>query len=122
MKPDQINLPEVVAEVRAVFERYEAALLQNDSGALSDFFWNSDTVLRFGLAEHIQGIAAIRRYRVQAPGVNPGRRLRGTVISCFGRDVASVCTEFTAPDTALLGRQTQSPANHPDNHGQQGCL
>jgi hypothetical protein len=45
---------------------------------------------------------------VQAPGVNPGRRLRGTVISCFGRDVASVCTEFTAPDTALLGRQTQS--------------
>jgi hypothetical protein len=39
--------------------------------------------------------------------VHPGRQLQNTVITTFGMDTASVATEFTAPDTSLIGRQTQ---------------
>jgi hypothetical protein len=104
----QVNLPEVVAEVRAEFELYEAALLHHDLAALDAFFWHGPQVLRYGVAEHSLGIDGLRRYRGEAPPVDPRRRLRGTVITTFGYDTASVCTEFVAPGTPLLGRQTQS--------------
>jgi len=105
---DSINQRDVVAEVRTAFERYEAALLRNDVDALNEFFWCSSDTVRYGIAEHAVGIDAIRRYRRVTPPVHPGRRLLNTVITTFGRDAASVCTEFTAPDTTLVGRQTQT--------------
>ena len=37
----EINLPDVVAEVTAAFERYEAALVANDVKVLDELFWNS---------------------------------------------------------------------------------
>jgi len=103
-----INDPDVVAEVRQTFERYEAALLRSDIAALNAFFWNSPDTVRYGIAEHAWGIDAIRTYRSGAPAVHPGRQLHGTVIATFGRDAASVSTEFRAPDTSLIGRQTQT--------------
>lgn len=104
----QINLPEVLAEVQSAFQTYEAALLRNDREALVGFFWHSPDVVRYGITEHSLGIDGMRRYRGQAAPVHPQRQLRGTVVTTFGRDAASVCTEFGAPDTPLLGRQTQS--------------
>ena len=44
--PDQIQRPEVVAELRALFDDYEAALMANDVQALNDFFWCSPQVTR----------------------------------------------------------------------------
>lgn len=108
MGAEPINLPEVVAEVRAVFEAYEAALLRNDLAALDAFFWHGAQVLRYGIAEHSLGIEGLRRYRAEAPPVDPRRQLHGTVITTFGRDAASACTEFSAPGNSLRGRQTQS--------------
>ena len=37
----EINLPDVVAEVRVAFERYEAALTANDVAVLDESFWVS---------------------------------------------------------------------------------
>lgn len=107
MPPNQINRPEVLAEVRRAFERYENALVSNDVAALNAFFWDSGQVVRYGMAEQDVGIAGIRAYRSSAPPVHPGRTLRETVITAFGPDTASVCTEFMAPDHPLPGRQTQ---------------
>ena len=40
MPETQINLPEVLAEVRAVFERYEDALVNNRVVVLAELFWD----------------------------------------------------------------------------------
>jgi ketosteroid isomerase-like protein len=107
IEPGHIDLPDVVAEVRSVFAAYEAALLRNDAAALNEFFWDDPRALRYGIAERNVGIAAIRQWRVLAPAIPATRRLRDTRIVAFGRDAASVCTEFTADDTAQIGRQSQ---------------
>jgi hypothetical protein len=46
--PMQINDPAVVAEVRAVFDRYEAALMANDTPVLDEIFWADPRTVRFG--------------------------------------------------------------------------
>lgn len=103
-----VNQPEVFAEVSRVFHRYETALVANDVSALNDFFWDSGTTVRYGVAEHCYGIEAIRLYRRNATPVDPKRRLRHTIITTFGSDFASVCTEFLVPGEGAVGRQTQT--------------
>ncbi len=107
IKADQIDLPDVVAEIRRVFAAYEAALMRNDAAALNEFFWDDPRALRYGIAEHHLGIDAIRRWRNGAPAVSASRLLRGIQIVAFGPDAASVCTEFVSDDASVLGRQTQ---------------
>lgn len=108
MTPDQINRVEALASLRAAFEAYEAALLRHDIAALDGFFRDAPETLRYGVAELDYGIDAIRRYRARAAPVHPGRRLRNIVIQTFGDDVGSAACEFTAPDTDMIGRQTQT--------------
>lgn len=103
-----LNLEEVVTEVRDAFLKYEAALVANDVQALNDFFFDAAFTLRYGIAEHSYGIAAIRAYRKHAAPVDPRRKLNNTIITTIGRDTASVCTEFSIPGTELVGRQTQT--------------
>ena len=43
-----INIPEVVAEVTEVHDRYERALTTNDLDTLDSLFWNSGLTLRYG--------------------------------------------------------------------------
>lgn len=108
MEPDSINRPEVLASLRAAFDAYEAALLRHDVAALDAFFDDDPQTVRYGVAELGYGIEAIRRYRASAAPVHPQRSLRNVVIRSFGDDSGSACCEFLAPDTALIGRQTQT--------------
>lgn len=103
-----IDDPETLASLAQVFARYEAALLAHDVAALNAFFWNDARTLRYGIAEHSEGHAAIAAYRCQAPPVDPRRQLRSTRITTFGRYAGSACTEFIVPGRAALGRQTQT--------------
>ena len=41
MTDPEINLPDVLAEVTAVFARYEDALVNNDVDVLDELFWDS---------------------------------------------------------------------------------
>ena len=43
MKDFTPNIPEIVAEVRELFERYESALEAKDVAVLDATFWNSPT-------------------------------------------------------------------------------
>jgi len=103
-----LNVPEVIAQVRVQFERYEAALLAHDIDAINSFFLDSAVTVRLGVAEHGYGMEAIRIYRQRAEPVHPQRRLQHTVITTIGSQAASVCTEFVAPNADMIGRQTQT--------------
>ena len=63
----EINRPDVVAEVRAAFARYERALVGNDIAVLDELFWNSALTLRYGANENLHGYEAIAALPRRAP-------------------------------------------------------
>src|SRR5262249_27150306 len=90
-----VNLPEVVAEVRALFERYEQALVDKNVDVLDATFWNSPHTIRYAFGEHGYGFDAIHAHRVARPP-GPGikeRRIRLEILT-LGRDLATVNLEF----------------------------
>ncbi len=109
-----INLPDVVAELDDAFEQYEAALLRHDVAVLDRFFWYDRQTVRYGVAENLYGGADIRAYRLACAPVHPGRRIIRKCITGFGCDVGTVSAEFSAPDTARLGRQMQTWVRFPE--------
>ena len=85
---------DVVAEVRATFERYEAALVANDLDVLDELFWDSAQTVRYGVNENLYGIDAIRDFRNARSAVGLARTLQRTVITTYGDDFGTAMTEF----------------------------
>jgi Protein of unknown function (DUF3225) len=108
MSETEINLPAVLAEVTAVFERYEAAFVNNQTDVLDELFWASDTTVRYGVAEKQFGIAAIRAFRASQSATGLARHLAHTVITTFGHDFATAMTEFHRDGNLRIGRQSQT--------------
>ena len=109
------NLPEVVEEVRARFERYEHALDVKDVEVLDDTFWRSPHTIRYALHENGYGFEEIHAHRVRRP---PGagikeRRIRLEILT-LGRDFATVNLEFKVRGCDLVGRQSQTWVRFPD--------
>jgi Protein of unknown function (DUF3225) len=109
----QINIPEVQAEVSAVFARYEDALVHNKVQVLDELFWASEHTVRYGVAENLVGIEAIRAFRNARPVQGLARQLHRTVITTFGHDFATAMTEFRREGGNKLGRQSQTWARLP---------
>lgn len=110
----QINLPEVVEEVRAAFLAYETALVGNDVAALDGFFWADDRVLRYGLGENLYGPKEIAAFRAGRPKIDLSRELTRVVITTFGRDFATANCEYRRSQSGKMGRQSQSWARLPE--------
>jgi len=108
-----INLPDVHAEVAAVFARYEQALVRNEVEALDQLFWSSPHTVRYGVAENLVGIEAIRAFRAARSPQGLMRALAHTVITTYGRDFATAMTEFRREGGHKLGRQAQTWARFP---------
>jgi hypothetical protein len=104
----EVNLPEVVAEVEAVFARYEDALVNNRIDVLDELFWPSPATVRYGVGENLVGIDAIRAFRAARPSAGLARTLAATVITTFGRDFATAMTEFRRVGNDRVGRQSQT--------------
>ena len=105
----EIDLPDVVAEVRAAFERYEGALIANDVATLDALFRDDPRTIRFGGTESLFGYPEIMAFRAARSPVGLARRLGKTVITAYGRDVAVASTLFyreTSP--GKVGRQMQT--------------
>jgi len=102
------NIPEIVAEVIAAFNRYEAALVANDVPALDGFFWNDPRVIRYALFDNGYGFEAIMKSRRARANVDLRRRLMRTVVTTFGRDFATANTEFRREESGREGRQSQT--------------
>ncbi|WP_447927111.1 oxalurate catabolism protein HpxZ [Vreelandella sp. EE27] len=109
-----INLPQVVAEVIAAFEEYERALVDNELSTLDAYFWEAPHTVRYGVAENLYGADAIAVYRRSCRPVGHGRRLHNTVITTFGKDYATVSTEFEDGETPRIGRQMQTWVRFPN--------
>ena len=110
----QINLPEIVDEVTAVFARYEDALVNNRVEVLDELFWTSALTVRYGAAENLYGIDEIRAFRQSRPSVGLRRTLRRTVITTYGRDHATAMTEFFREGGTRTGRQSQTWVRMPE--------
>jgi hypothetical protein len=104
----QINRPDVVAEMQAMFARYERALMGNDVEDLVLLFWQSPLTLRYGVGEQLHGIEAIAAFRAGRAAGAPGRVLHRTEITTFGEDFATANTEFQRENTTRIGRQSQT--------------
>jgi Protein of unknown function (DUF3225) len=103
-----INLPDVLAEVQAVFTRYEDALVNNRVDVLDELFWASPHTVRYGAAENLYGIDEIRAFRNARPAQGLARTLTRTVITTYGRDTATAMTEFRRDGSPRVGRQSQT--------------
>ncbi|MES2990415.1 MAG: oxalurate catabolism protein HpxZ [Pseudomonadota bacterium] len=103
-----INRPEVLAEVTAVFARYEDALVNNRVEVLDELFWDSARTVRYGVAENLVGIEAIRAFRLARPSTGLARELVNTVITTYGTDTATAMTEFRRAGSTRIGRQSQT--------------
>jgi hypothetical protein len=105
----QIDLPEVVAEVRTEFERYEQALVSNDVATLDSLFHDDARTIRYGGAENLYGYAAIKSFRTARSPAGLARALSKTVITTYGRDDAVASTLFArASAPGKIGRQMQT--------------
>ena len=103
-----INLPEVVAEIAAILERYEQALVGNHLDVLDELFWDAAQTVRFGAGETLYGMDEIRDFRTRRPSAGLARTVTKTQITTFGLDFAVAHCEFTRPTNPKPGRQTQT--------------
>jgi hypothetical protein len=103
-----VNIPEIVAEVRAAFDLYEKALVGNDTATLDALFWDSEHTIRYGLAENLYGIEAIRGFRTARLNSDLSRDLARTEITTFGRDAATASTLYRRRGSGKTARQMQT--------------
>jgi hypothetical protein len=104
-----MDLPDVVAEVTAAFERYEQALVSNDVAALDALFRDDPRTIRYGGSEILYGYDAIKAFRAARSPAGLARTLSRTVITTYGRDFAVASTLFhRASAPGKVGRQTQT--------------
>ncbi len=111
----EIDLPEVVAEVKREFERYERALTSNDVALLDALFRDDPRTVRYGGAENLYGYEQIKAFRAARSPAGLARTLSQTVITTYGRDFATASTLFhreSAP--GRIGRQTQTWVRLPE--------
>ena len=107
-----VNDPVIVAELIGLAERYETALMTNDLPVLDAMFWQSQHVVRLGIAENLYGIDSIAAFRAARPGGSPQRQVIRTTISSFGSDFGVINVEFRRMGAVTVGRQSQTWVRH----------
>lgn len=111
-----INDPEVIAELEALYPRYEQALVSNDAETLIAMFWQGQQVMRFGATENLYGPEELAAFRKGRPSSNLARTIVRRDIVSFGRDFASITLEFERLSATgiIRGRQSQVWARLPE--------
>ena len=111
----EIDLPEVVAEVRQAYERYEQALVTNDVATLDSLFRQDERTIRYGIAENLYGYKEVADFRAARSPMNLMRRCTRTVITTYGRDFAVASTLFHRDSLpGKVGRQMQTWVRFPE--------
>ncbi len=110
-----IDLPDVVAEVTAAFNRYEKALVTNDVAVLDETFRADPRTIRYGATEILYGHDEIAAFRAARSAIGLARTTSKTVITSYGRDFAVASTLFhRATMPGKVGRQMQTWVKFPD--------
>ena len=108
----EVDIPEVLAEVRAAFAEYERALVGNDVAVLQELFRKDARTLRYGPAENLYGWEQIAAFRAGRSPVGLERSLENRVITTYGRDFATANSEFVR--SGRRGRQSQTWVRFPE--------
>jgi hypothetical protein len=109
VQDSEIDLPDVVAEVTAAFNRYEKALVSNDVAVLDDTFRTDRRTIRYGTTEILYGHDEIAAFRAARSALGLARTTSKTVITTYGRDFAVASTLFhRATMPGKVGRQMQT--------------
>jgi Protein of unknown function (DUF3225) len=109
-----IDLPDVLAEVTAQFERYEKALVGNDVAVLDELFHEDARTLRYGVGENLYGHGEISSFRAARSPIGLNRRTARTLITSYGRDTAVASTLFYRDSLpGKVGRQMQTWVRFP---------
>ena len=109
----QIDDPAVLAQVRAVFDRYEDALMHNRTEVLDAIFWADPRTVRFGIGEILYGHDAIRAFRATVRAYAQ-RTHRHVHIVAFGTDFAATHLEYQRVGAEVIGRETKIMARMPE--------
>ena len=110
-----IDLPEVVAEVRDAFALYEKALVSNDVPALNSCFATIRAPSAMAPAKFSMATPRSRRSAPRARRSALGRTLSRTVITTYGRDFAVASTLYERPSApGKIGRQMQTWVKFPE--------
>jgi hypothetical protein len=110
-----IDLPDVLAEVTAAFQRYEAALVSNDVAVLDELFHADRRTIRYGVGENLYGYQEIMAFRAARSPVGLGRKTARTLITTYGRDTAVASTLFYRDSlVGKVGRQMQTWIRFPE--------
>ena len=105
----EIDLPDVLTEVTAQFQRYEKALVSNDVAVLDELFRDDPRTLRYGIGENLYGYDAIMAFRAARSPMGLMRKTAQTVITAYGRDAAVASTLFYREQlVGKVGRQMQT--------------
>lgn len=111
----ELDLPDVLAEVTAQFERYEKALVSNDVAVLDELFRPDRRTLRYGVGENLYGYDEIMAFRAARSPVGLGRTTARTLITTYGRDTAVASTLFYREQlVGKVGRQMQTWVRFPE--------
>ena len=109
-----IDIPDVKAELEAVFARYQTALVTNDVPVLDELFWDSPSTVRFGGGENLFGAEEIAAFRAGRSPVGLQREVLRTSITTYGRDFATASITFRRVGSDRIGRQQQSWVRFPN--------
>ena len=105
----EANKPEVVAEVRELFERHERVLIDKNVDVLDATFWNSPHTIRLSFDEHGYGFDEIHAYHVRRlPGPGTKEERHRLDILTLGDDFATVNLVFEMRGEDRIGRQSQT--------------
>ena len=111
----EVDLPDVLAEVTAQFERYEKALVSNDIAVLDELFRSDRRTLRYGVGENLYGYDEIMAFRAARSPIGLGRKTARTLITTYGRDAAVASTLFCREQlVGKVGRQMQTWVRFPE--------
>jgi hypothetical protein len=111
----EIDLPEVLAEVKVAFDAYEKALTANDVAVLDALFRDDPRTIRYGGGENLYGYKEIMAFRAARSAANLARTTSRTVLTTYGREFAIASTLFhRATSPGKVGRQMQSWVKFPE--------
>lgn len=97
----------ITQEIRAVFDRYEAALVGNDVAALIGFFRPDAQAIRMMTGSGLYGIDEIAAFRKGRDASDMARDLLRVEIRVLSADIAVATAEYRRRASGLRGAQTQ---------------
>ena len=109
------NIPEVVEQVRVLFERYEQALIDKDVEVLDGPFWNSPHTIRLANAEHTATVSiASMTFGSPVRRVPAPRRSACGSTSTPWAGTSRPSRWSKGAQSEMTGRQTQNWVRFPD--------